>query len=184
MRYSTVAFFISYFLVACSGHLVTEPNPGANLLTNSDFQKNGKPSLNGWIVPDTSAIHFSADTPANGSGTSIFMHAEWYAPWPSNSIYTTILPPEGKHRYKLSVFGKKTGVGGSVSVYLHRPSTSRSSIVSTLQIGPDSTWTSYSQEDTISATLSDTLFLIIHGGGTELLTGTTYFNTCTFELVE
>lgn len=145
---------------------------------------NGTPSLQGWVVLDTSAVHFSTDVPQGGSGSSIVMHAAWFAPWPSNSIFATVVPQVGSHQYALSVFGKDTGISGGVYVYLNRPGASNSSLVATLRIDSGMTWTYYSQTDTVAAATSDTLFVVVNGGGTEIVSGTTFFNTCKFELLK
>lgn len=184
MRYTTLLLLFCSFLSSSCSNSVTGPNSSQNLLANSTFQRNGTPSLEGWVVPDTSAVHFSTDVPQGGSGSSIVMHAAWFAPWPSNSIFTTVLPQAGSHRYTLSVLAKDTGVGGNALVYLNRPGTANSSLLATLHIDSGATWMYYSQTDTLTAASSDTLFVVVNGGGTEIVSGTTYFNTCKFELLK
>jgi hypothetical protein len=177
MRYNYVTLLFCGLLSLSCSSTITGPTNGGDLLSNSTFQIGGIPSLAGWNVPDTSAAHFSNDLPAGGSGSSIVMHAAWFAPWPSNSIFATVLPHAGSHQYTLSVFAKDTGVGGSVILYLNRPGSPNASTAAFLRAN-DSSWTYYAQTDTMTTSPNDTLFVVIHGGGTELLTGTTYFNTC------
>ena len=177
MRYRYLTPLVCGLLSLSCSNTLTGPTNGGNLLTNSTFEIAGHPSLMGWNVADTSVAHFSKDLPTGGSGSSIVMHAAWFAPWPDNSIYTAVIPQTGSHVYTLSIFAKDTGVGGVVSVYINRPGSPNSSSAATLRAN-DSSWTYYSQTDTISTSPGDTIFVAISGGGTELLAGTTYFNTC------
>ena len=177
MRYKSLTLLVCGLLSLSCSNTVTGPTNVGNLLANSTFETGGHPSLIGWNVADTSVVHFSNDLPTGGSGSSIVMHAAWFAPWPNNSIYCSVIPQTGSHKYTLSVFAKNTGVGGIVSLYINCPGRSNSSSAATLRAS-DSSWTYYSQTDTISTSLGDTLFVAVSGGGTELLPGTTYFNTC------
>jgi hypothetical protein len=177
MRYTYLTLLFCGLLSLSCSNTVTGPTNGEDLLSNSTFQISGHPSLAGWSVLDTSVTHFSTDLPKGGSGSSIVMHAAWFAPWPANSIFTTVVPQVGSHQYTLSVFAKDTGAGGSITVYLNRPGSPNLSSAAVLR-ADDSSWTYYSQTDTITTSPGDTLFVVINGGGTELLPGTTYFNTC------
>ncbi len=185
MKYATIYFFLCSILISSCNKSTSGPYNNHNLLSNSIFWEDGKPSLKGWIVEDTSVVHFSTDVPQNGSGSSIVMHAEWFGPWQSNSIYAAILPPlEGSHYYTLSAFGKNSGVSGSISVFLNRPSTPNSSLIKSLRINNSQTWFYYSQMDTVTTSSVDTLFVVINGGESESAGGTTYVNTCKFILKE
>ena len=154
-----------------------------NLLANSTFEVYGVPSLQGWVVSDTSNVRFSSDEPPGGSGSSIVLGAAWFAPWPNGAIYQEVALPAGSHRYRLSFIGKKSGVAGAVLVHHGRPSYDGSRLLMALQIA-DSVWTSYSSTDTISVPPRDSVFVTISGGGTEVLAGRSYFNTCAFEVLD
>ncbi len=179
MKYIILSLFIFGFISLNCSNTVTGPTTSYNnnLLANSTFEANEKPSLIGWNVPDTSAFSFSSDIPQGGSGSSIIMNAAWV---PGNIIFTSTIPQLGSHSYKLSIFGKYSGVGGKVSLYLNRPENSSSTLIEEIPINSNA-WSHYSQTKTISATDGDTLFVIINGGETELAGGTTYFNTCRLE---
>ena len=182
MRHTTLLLLFCAFLSASCSNSVTGPNGGQNLLTNSTFEINGKPSLEGWVVPDTSAVHFSSDVPQGGSGSSIVMHIGQFAPWPGNSVFATVIPPQGTHSYSLSVFDM--GAGGGVFVYLNRPNTSNSSLVASLRTKGTASWVLSTQTDTLSTMPGDTVFVTISGGGSPEVGGTSYYNTCTFELLK
>ena len=154
-----------------------------NLLVNSTFESHGVPSLEGWVVSDTSNVRFSSDVPPGGSGSSIVLGAAWFAPWPNGAIYQEVALPAGSHRYRLSFIGKKSGVAGAVLVHSGRPAYDGSRLLMALQIA-DSVWASYSSTDTISVPAGDSAYVTISGGGTEILAGSSYYNTCTLELLD
>jgi len=184
MRYLLVILLcLTMIEVGCKESTTAPSQADGNLLTNSTFEFNGSPSLQGWVVSDSSNVRFSTDTPPNGSGRTIVLDAQGFAPWPNGSIYQTVAPPAGTHHYRLSVFGKRSGVAGFVEVHLGRPSDTVSILRMSLQI-PDTVWTFCSLTDTITTRTIDSLFITISGGGTEMCAGTTFFNTCKFEKLE
>ena len=184
MKTQAIILLLALALVGCK-QTSTEPTSEVNLITNSTFEANGVPSLNGWEFPDTSAVHFSIDIPPTGLGYSIVFGVRYFGIWPNNSIYTTITGLSGKHRYRLSVFGKGTPVAyGGVYVYRNRPSSTNSILFGSLEIR-DTVWTFYSRIDTLNTTSSDTLFINVTGGAAELFPSTSiYFNTCKFERLD
>ncbi len=183
MKYGTMILFLTALIALSCKEAVTTPTPDLNLLSNSSFELNGTPTLQGWTVLDTSAVHFSTDVPHGGSRHSIVFKAQWFAPWPNNSVFVGLAAQSGMHRYRLSYWGKKIGASGGVFVYLNRPTAGNSMLRVSLPV-VDTLWTLYSHIDTIATTASDSLFINISGGGTEVITGTTYFNTCEFEKLE
>jgi hypothetical protein len=168
-------------LAGCRESIINPPPGNDNLLVNPTFESGGVPSLDGWIVSDSSNVRFSTEMPAGGAGSTITLQAQWFAPWPNGAIYQSVIPPaSGTHRYRLSCFAKRFGISGSVTAYLGRPSHSSSTQRIVLTIA-DTVWTRYSYEDTISTVGTDSFFITVTGGGTEILAGTSYFNTCRFE---
>ncbi len=177
---SMITLCLAFASLSCK-ESTTGPSQGVgNLLTNPTFEENGVPSLHGWVVPDSSIIHFSTDIPPDGSGHTITLDAHWYAPWPYGTIYQIVIPVAGTHKYRLSVFGRRVGVGGLILAYFRRPSATGSALRFQLTIS-DTVWAYYSLTDTITTSATDSLFLTITGGGTEVRAGTSYFNTCRFE---
>ncbi len=184
MRYlSIMQLCLTMIEFGCKESTTSPSQADENLLTNSTFELTGSPSLYSWVVSDSSNVRFSTDTPFDGSGRTIALDAQWFAPWPNGSIYQIVVQPTGTHRYRLSIFGKSSGVAGFVEVNLARPSNNGSILRMSLQIS-DTIWTFYSLTDTITMHVSDSLFITISGGGTEILRGTSYFNTCKFEKLE
>ena len=187
MRIKSTILVLIFTTVSC-GDVGVEQGTEANLLINSTFELGGVPSLHGWVVTDPSAVHFSTDIPANGSGHSVSLRTGSLGdPWTTNSIYSTIVGTGGTHQYRLSFIGKTnelTSFAGGVSVYRNRPSDSNFSSLMSLNIS-DTVWTSYSSTGTITTTQTDTLFIVMRGIVTEVIwiPSTTLFNTCKFEIV-
>jgi hypothetical protein len=182
-----LTFLILFLLVVvspgCKESTTGPSQVSANLLVNSFFESNGMPSLQGWTVSDTSNVHFSKDIPPGGLGLSIILNARWFGPWPNGSIYQMVEAPVGNHRYRLSVFGKRIGVGGAVDVHVGFPADTNSIRRISLSV-QDTVWTYYSLTDTITIRANDILYLTISGGATEIRSGTSWFNSCTVEKLD
>lgn len=162
-------------------HSTTGPTEiTGNLLVNPSFEANGMPSLQGWTVSDTSNVHFSAEMPTSGSGHTIVLSARWFAPWPNGANYQMLSPPAGTFRFRLSVYGKRIGLGGGVDVNLGSPLDTNSVLRMSLNVR-DTLWAFYSISDTMTVRPNDVLYVTISGGGTEIVAGTTFFNSCTLE---
>ncbi len=183
MNYRTTAiFFIALFAASCR-ETVTSPASGVNLIASSSFEVDGTPTLQGWTVSDTSAVHFSTDIPHDGSGYSIILHAEWFGPSPTNFISRKLAAQSGTHLYWLSYWGKRIGISGGISVLLSQHASQNSILCMSLPVA-DTSWTFYSQTDTSTANTDDSLTIKIGGGASEIAAGTTYFNTCELERLE
>ncbi|RMF60283.1 MAG: hypothetical protein D6748_04460 [Calditrichaeota bacterium] len=145
---------------------------GTNLVQNPSFEENGEPSLDSWYVEDSSQITFSMDTPPNGGKWSIFLHAVHYGPMPESPAYYIPLSP-GNHVIKFSVYGKYFAIPGSALLIVQQDSIRE--VASELVI-TDSVWTEYVTVDTVSLSEGDSLYILLYGGGTEVIDGITYFD--------
>ncbi len=111
MDYSTkwfLALLISCLLVnsGCKENF-TNPVPEhlINLVKNSAFEINGKPSFDGWLLfIDSADIHLSCDRPIGKWGESVLMKS--YYSGPSQVISQDIPVPSGRHVYRLSFWAK------------------------------------------------------------------------------
>lgn len=163
----------------------TNPTPGTNLISNPTFETHGVPSMSGWTVPDTHAVHFSNDVPPEGSGSSIVLYLRQgvaYS-WPFNSVYTTVIAPIGIHAYRLSFLAKRRDdMGGDIFVCRNRPGNNNAMYFRAISI-VDTNWTLYSHTDTLQTAATDTIFITINGGSGEY-SGITYVNTCKFEILD
>jgi hypothetical protein len=177
MKTLTLIIPILMYLALSCNETTTGPVNEPNLLSNSTFDSSGIPSLRNWIVSDSSAVHFSSSVPLGGSGHTIVLQAQWFGPWPNNSIYQAVVAPAGTHIYRLSVFGKRTGVSGEVVVSRNRPTEGNSTNFILLSIA-DTAWTFYSRIEAVTATTNDSFFVTLSGGASERLAGTTFVNTC------
>lgn len=163
-----------------SGSIENGEESSGNLLLNPSFESNGAPSLEHWSVQDTFLVRFSADVPPGGGSFSVSIEANW---GPPGFVRTALPVPAGVHRYRLSWWGKKSGqiYGGaylgiqkSDTLILFLPKTSYTS---------DSTWAEYASLDTITTEAGDKLVVTFSGGVSQWLTGTTYFDLCSLEIL-
>ncbi|MDI6802828.1 MAG: hypothetical protein QME58_03145 [Bacteroidota bacterium] len=180
MKNQTIMFLLILIVVLSCKNMTTEPTE-VNLLINSTFELNGDSSLYGWIVSYPSVVQFSNDVPSYGSGRSIIFQSWGKSPPLSNSIFAMIPAPAGTHIYRLSIFGKKSGVvGGWVYIGRNLRSAATAEHYSSISV-VDSVWTFYSKIDTLTTDVRDTLFVVITGGSSCTEWGSTHFNTCKFE---
>ncbi len=159
----------------------TGPSLNTNLLINPIFEQNGMASLNGWVVVDSVGVRLSSDVPSSVSGHSIIVGPSWLPTWPIGIVYQGIPASAGTHIYRLSVFGKKSGVSGGVAVRLNRPENNPVQGWLPGITVMDTIWTSYSRDDTVTAASGDTLFFAVQTGACELCTGRTNLASCGFE---
>ena len=152
-----------------------EPTTPINQISNSSFEVDDKPSLVGWSPSDTTDfIKFSNDVPQNGGNWSVRIETVW---GPPPRIRATLQPSEGTHRYQLSTWSKKQGIGGTIYVFLN--STLRKSVVVS-----DTVWNVYTIIDTISASSADSISIQLAGGFSQILAGKTYYDLCTFQKLD
>ena len=182
MKKYTAIIILLVLTVSCKD-TGTGPSSEVNLVVNSTFELNGLPSLHDWIVSDTSVVHFSTDVPARGKGYSLVFHARSLPGY--NSIYTAITGVGGRHRYRLSAFGKADRIPwGAVHAYRYEPSTGNSAPFGSLEIA-DTVWTFYSHTDTLSTTPTDTIFIEITGSVRPIIPLTSiFFNSCKFDKLD
>ena len=178
-----VVFFLSVsmlHLFGCKKNDSPVEINNTNLIMNSSFELNGQPSLKYWYVQDSSKISFSNDVPVGGGKWSIYIHTEWYGPLPKSPSYFVPLSP-GKHIVKFSLYGKSKSVAGSAFLILHKGDERK---ISAQNLITDSSWTRYSTIDTLNINEGDSLFVLLYGGGTEVIDGITYFDLVELELID
>ncbi|TDJ53172.1 MAG: hypothetical protein E2O46_06185 [Ignavibacteria bacterium] len=166
-------------LYRCSDSIIVPGNEN-NLITNPSFEENGNASLNGWIIAGDTINQFTTDIPPNGGNWAITINSVWISPL-TNGIYTTVKLSTGIHIYRFSVWAKYQEVTGSTNMLIIKPDTTI--VLRSIQI-TDTLWKEYSVIDTIAADVSDSLRIILSGGGSQILFGKSYFDLCTLELLE
>lgn len=183
-----VVTFVLIALYGCSefNEELINPPIDKNLISNSSFEINGAPSLQGWVKSsnDTSYINFSIDVPPDGGNYSVRLRNEWSFP---GSIRYFIVPETGTNQYLLSVWGK---------VLPHTPAHLAGGDVSLFHINAgnwtlrkylyfsDTTWTRDTLLDTLSTTSSDTLAIILQGNIDQFSYGYILFDLCKFEKLD
>jgi hypothetical protein len=165
----------------CSKSSPTGVPDDSNLLTNSSFELNGVPSMQGWTIVsgDSSLLFFSSDVPPAGGASSIAFTAGW---GPACRISTMVSAFPGTHHYRVSVWAKRVGIGGSLRFYL-KPANSPWAFRKSLMV-TDTVWTAYSMTDSLATTGGDSLVVSISGGISQLLSGTTFYDLCELEKLD
>jgi len=169
-----VTLIASINLIQCSNP--TGPSASSNLLQDPSFESNGQATLNGWVVNDTSIVHFANDAPPDGGKWSVAVNVIWIGPNMFEVPYQKVKLVSGTKIYTFSFWAKSsTVIKGMGSILALKAD----SIVSYKYVRvEDSTWTNYTIADTISSDQADSLFVTISGGATELAGGKTYFDLC------
>ncbi len=163
----------------CSDSIIVPGNEN-NLILNPSFEENGNASLAWWIIAGDTINQFTTDIPPNGGNWAITINSVWISPL-TNGIYTTVKLSPGIHIYHFSVWAKYQKVTGSTNMLIVKPDTTI--VLRSIQI-TDTLWKQYSVIDTIAADDSDSLRIILSGGGSQILFGKSYFDLCTLELLE
>ena len=133
--------------------------PGINLIANPDFEINGLPSLNGWVINDTSWVKLVKDAP-DGNGKWSLSIVPPFGPAPGGMASTSITGQNGSSSYTLSFLEKNTGTyfWGIVSVKQKR----NGDIIFNTSVSADtSRWTLFSKTFDLSLQPSDTLTITL-----------------------
>ncbi len=152
-----------------------------NLIKNSTFDIDGKPSFRGWTVYayDSTYVTFSNDVPPSAGAFSARLRNTWGLP---GEIDYMILPPRGTHAYRLSAWTKTdsaSGGGGIVSI----ENNAGHVISGGWPYDADTVWTLHVLVDTITTAPTDTLLIILTGNNRQWARGYTLFNLPRFEIL-
>ncbi len=194
-----LAFLISDLLVnaGCKEN-VTNPvaEPLVNLVKNSAFEINGRPSFDGWLFfMDSANIHLSCDRPFGNWGESVLMISN-HLPPPSQIISQEIPVPSGRHVYRLSFWAKtvppvppsRKHLASSVNVIVRVNGSEIAYPFGLFGISCslDSNWTYYSRvTDTLDATYPGTnvVFQLFMSCSVVDSSGRQYYNAPRFEIL-
>ena len=146
----------------------------SKILFYSSFEKDNKPSIENWIVNDTSEIEFSKDVPANSSGFSLYIKGIWGPPL---KIVTAVPAVPGFHNYRLTLMAKSDKLRGAVWFGINKDSAFTNG---NLDIKSQS-WTKYSLDKSFDSSKDDSIYIYLKGGFSELLKGGVYFDDVTLE---
>ena len=107
---SALIIVVSFFVLSCKDNTTNpSPSPSPNLITNSAFESNGSPSLQGWFLDiDTASV--SSDVPPFSVGYSVeIFNSVPFDIYVRPGLWQNITPqlPIGKHVYRISCWGKR-----------------------------------------------------------------------------
>ncbi len=113
---------IFYSCEKSTNDLVTPPQI-KNLLTNSSFEINGSPTMNGWTLSEEDTtflrylLRFSTDVPPGEGKSSIVVNYSFPGPW---IIYQLVSADAGSHVYRLSFWARNFFGQGKVTLGLNQ----------------------------------------------------------------
>ncbi len=179
--------FLLYFLIPsvfllfhCTNisNTIIAPDEGTNLIINPSFEENGDSSMVGWNAEIPSTVNFTKDTPPNGGNWALTIDLMWGI---GNNVITTVNILPGTHVYKFSFWSKYFAMPGYADLSLVTPDSIF--IINHIKIN-SGVWTNYSMIDTITSNSGDSLSVILSGGFSQIVSGKTFFDLCTLELLE
>jgi len=156
MRRKLFVELISFLIASCSKS-VTNPNGSGNLISNPNFEQNGKPSLKGWIViGDSSWTKVVQDSlPGNLYNYSLQL-APGRGPFAGGGAKTYITGLSGQSSYTLSFWGKNSIVFAWGQVYLTQIRAGQE-LFRDLVSADTTSWTLFSKTETLNTLPSDTI---------------------------
>ena len=175
----SLIIFLIIILTKCNINKNPFFSYNTNIIKNSSFEINGNTSIKYWFVNNTQIPYFDNDTPPDGGKWSLYLKANWYAPLPKSPSYLVPLP-SGEHLLNLSLWGKYKTIHGSAFLILKN--NDERNIVGQIDI-IDTSWTYYSRVDRVRINANDSLFVLLFGGGDELLYGETHFDLVELKLI-
>ena len=151
-----------------------------DLIPNSSFESNGVASLEGWTIGDSSFVRSVNIAAPSGGQWSLSIQT---APFPGSYAFERVPATEGTHRYRYSLWAKFSGqTYGAAGVSLWQyPG---SSLVRTVFLPHDTTWTLHSVIDTLTASAQDSLVFLLIGGSNDNGVGQTFFDLCRIERLD
>jgi len=189
--YSFILTLLTFTLIgsiSCkrSENGVVAPSADANLIANGSFELNGAPSLQGWNSNsvDTSDVNFSNDTPSGGGSHSIRLRNGWTV---RSTIWYSLLPPIGTHRYQLSAWAKairsnaQAEAGGEVLLMTRKGGVT--SLRKSIHFA-DTIWATRSLTDTLTMSSTDSVVVTLRGNIDQSSAGYVLFDLCRFEKLD
>jgi len=166
--------FLALLIIGCTEDEPTEPTD-ENTLLYSSFEKNGRFSAEGWMLPSQSDS--SSDVPAGGGNFSLLLEASQ-----PPGVYAQIKVPvkTNFNEFKLTFWAKSTGVTSGINGEVILSLVRNGSVIDSSSIlVNDIIWKSYSIQDIYTIAAGDSFMVQLSAGISQLFVGKTYFDLCT-----
>lgn len=166
-------------LGSCNQSPTAPSQSSSNLIDNSNFEVNGKPSLQSWVC-DTSLATIVKAAPASDGTYSLELQPGWIPQ--QGFAQTFIARKSGAGLYNLTLWIKAdNGWHGSVSL----GTWSQGSWVSRKTVPADSSqWSMITLSDTLSPLTSDSISVYLSAGATEVASGQVLFTDISLQKVQ
>lgn len=173
-----ILLLIPMFFNSCNN--ITSPVIKQNLLPNPSFEENGEPSLSGWTVYDSVAIHFSNDVPPGGGKWSIYMFGN--NPLSLQPILLRLMSRKvnllnGNNIYIFSFWAKADSTVNA-DVTLHAFKNGSTEVNKDIVVATPN-WTNYNIVDTLNSANYDSVEVSFQNGYSYVnAQGRTFFDLC------
>ncbi len=170
---------ICFCMNSCNNSLSPPPvqKEDKNLISNSSFEEYGHATMQGWKFPDAPLLKFQKAAPPDGEFYSIVLKSRV-----DGAVVSTMAGAvPGDHDYRLSVWGKVTGLSGLMELYLQHNDSVK--IRKSVPITSDK-WVNYVVEDSLSAVEGDSLMVILSGTNPKTPQPYTWFDVCRLEVIK
>jgi hypothetical protein len=166
-----------WMLAGCRQELEVLPSPDSpsapSLLINSSFELGDMPNIDGWRPSSPSSVVFSTIVPPEGGIWSVSLDSHLTS---EISLLAIVPTTPGTDIFRLSLWTRKTGLGGTASIVTKRSDSlfvSQTAGITT----PD--WSEMTILDTISLAPGDSVGVLLSGGRSLSTSGTSFFDRCT-----
>lgn len=175
---ATLLFVAGSFMCNKSDLWVAVPPITTNLISNSSFEFNGVPSLQGWVMFLSPPLDTLRDAPTGGGTWSVAIRGVNFLPIPSMRFIAAA--PAGSHVYQLSVWGKFAIRAGFAGLNLLRNDTTYPQMGLSIN---DTTWAWYHALDTLTTINGDSLEVRLSGAYAGLASKT-FFDLCKLDVIK
>ena len=165
---------------------IITPPTGRNLITNSSFESESGPTIDGWTAHDSTTYVFVQDAPVGGGRYSIVLQPLWRGGLSWNSVIGRVALPLGNQRYRMSCWAKRTTErAGSINLFFGSGDVDTMTAVVSIPV-MDTVWKSYSTELTWFNQTTDSAFVVLYGGWSNIsyLIDSTFFDLCQLEQID
>jgi len=158
--------------------LISDEKNQKNLISNSSFEIDNKPTLQGWVA-DSARDNLVKDAPPQGGQWSIKLEAGWA---PQEGFAETYYSGDtGKNIYRLTVWIKTLHQwDGTISLGLKK---SGQTIIRKSASRDSPQWSQLSLQDTLSVSRADSIIIRLSAGITEVRRGEARFDLVRLERV-
>ncbi len=176
---------LAFPLAGCRGiDPVEATDDSGNLLSNGSFERDGEPTLVGWLVNEDELTELIEEAPPEGGAFCLKLDADW-AP---TRGYVTALVPEARDGdvLRLSATVRAVGEAGEavIGIVTGMNPAARDEGHRTLMNSTETDWTRITLTHTVSLSEGESVWVLLSSADTEVAQRTALFDLVTLERAE